>query len=319
MGKPEPARLSLRDHTLIESFLDMMSAERGAAVNTIDAYRRDIMEFAQHCARAGADLETATPAHLRRHFELLSAAALKPSSQSRKLSAVRHFYLFLYSEGVRPDNPCGTIDSPRLTRPLPKPLSPAEALALIEAARLHAPDAPETKRLHCMIEMLYASGLRVSELVGLPLAAVRGAQRVIFVRGKGGRERMVPLGEPAREALDSYLQVRAGFIPRGQNNAAQYLFPSHGASGHLTRRRCHQLLKELAVRAGLDPDRLSPHVMRHAFATHLVEGGADLRTVQTLLGHSDIATTQIYTHVARERLKDIVESAHPLARRQRGK
>ena len=319
MGKPEPARLSLRDHTLIESFLDMMSAERGAAVNTIDAYRRDIMEFAQHCACAGADLAAATPAHLRRHLELLSAAALKPSSQSRKLSAVRHFYLFLYSEGVRPDNPCGTINSPRLTRPLPKLLSPAEALALIEAARLHAPDAPETKRLYCMIEMLYASGLRVSELVGLPLAAVRGAQRVIFVRGKGGRERMVPLGEPAREALDSYLQVRDGFIPRGQNNAAQYLFPSHGASGHLTRRRCHQLLKELAVRAGLDPDRLSPHVMRHAFATHLVEGGADLRTVQTLLGHSDIATTQIYTHVARERLKDIVESAHPLARRQRGK
>jgi integrase/recombinase XerD len=319
MVKPEPARLSLRDRTLIESFLDMMSAERGAAVNTIDAYRRDIMEFAQHCARAGADLATATPAHLRRHLELLSAAALKPSSQSRKLSAIRRFYLFLYSEGVRSDNPCGTIDSPRLTRPLPKLLSPAEALALIEAARLHAPDTPETKRLHCMIEMLYASGLRVSELVGLPLAAVRGAQRVIFVRGKGGRERMVPLGEPAREALDSYLQVRVGFIPRGQNNAAQYLFPSHGASGHLTRRRCHQLVKELAVRAGLDPDRLSPHVMRHAFATHLVEGGADLRTVQTLLGHCDIATTQIYTHVARERLKDIVESAHPLARRQRGK
>lgn len=319
MEKPVPARPGVRDRSLIESFLDMMSAERGAAANTIDAYRRDIMEFAQHCARAGAGLASAEAANLRRHFELLSAAAIKPSSQSRKLSALRRFFLFLYSEGIRPDNPCGAIDSPRLNRPLPKLLSPAEALALIEAARLQAAQSPEAKRLHCMIEMLYASGLRVSELAGLPLSAVRGAQRMIFVRGKGGRERMVPLGEPAREALASWLQVRTGFIPRGHHEAAQFLFPSRGASGHLTRRRCHQLLKELAIRAEIDPNRLSPHVMRHAFATHLVEGGADLRTVQTLLGHADIATTQIYTHVARERLHQIVESAHPLARRNRGR
>ena len=314
-----PIRPGARDLGLIELFLDMMSAERGAAANTIAAYRRDLAEFARSCAGAGADLASATPAHLQAHLATMSAAAIKPSSQARKLSALRRFYLFLYGEGIRADNPCATIDSPRLQRPLPKLLSAAEALALIEAARQHAADSPEATRLHCIIEMLYASGLRVSELMGLPLGAVRGGQRVIFVRGKGGRERMAPLGEPAREALKSYFRVREIFIPRGFAVAAQYLFPSHGSSGHLTRRRCHQLLKELALEAGIDPDRLSPHVMRHAFATHLVEGGADLRTVQTLLGHADIATTQIYTHVARERLHRLVESAHPLARRSRAK
>jgi integrase/recombinase XerD len=242
---------------------------------------------------------------------------MKASSQSRKLSALRRFYLFLFSEGIRQDNPCTAIDSPRQVRPLPKLLSPAEALALVEAARAQTDDSPEAKRLHCIVEMLYASGLRVTELVTLPLAAIRGPQRVLFVRGKGGRERMVPLGEPARQALQTYLQVRSAFLSQRHNRGPQYLFPSHGRGGHLTRRRCHQLMKLLAGRAGIDPERLSPHVMRHAFATHLVEGGADLRSVQTLLGHADIATTQIYTHVARERLRDVVESAHPLARGSR--
>jgi len=315
----EAAPLPVRDLSLVESFLDMMSAERGASSNTIAAYRRDILEFLRHCLRAGAGLTSARADHVRQHLENLSAAAVKPSSQSRKLSALRRFFVFLYSEGIRPDNPCGTIDSPRLTRPLPKLLSRDEAMALIESARAVASQNPESARLHCMIEILYASGLRVSELVELPLAAVRGAQRVIFVRGKGGRERMVPLGEPAREALGIYLGVRTAFLPNGHRSAAQYLFPSHGRSGHLTRRRCHQLLKDLALRVGLDPQRLSPHVMRHAFATHLVEGGADLRSVQTLLCHADTATTQIYTHVARERLKQVVESAHPLARNTRRK
>lgn len=318
MGR-EAAPLPVRDLSLIESFLDMMSAERGASTHTIAAYRRDIVEFSRHCLRAGADLVSARADHVRQHLEKLSASAVKPSSQSRKLSALRQLFAFLYSEGTRPDNPCGTIDSPRLTRPLPKLLSREEAMALIETARAAASENAESARLYCIVEMLYASGLRVSELVELPLAAVRGAQRVIFVRGKGGRERMVPLGEPAREAVGAYLEARAAFLPRGRSSAAQYLFPSRGGSGHLTRRRCHQLLKGLAVRAGLDPQRLSPHVMRHAFATHLVEGGADLRSVQTLLGHADIATTQIYTHVARERLKQVVESAHPLARNARRK
>ena len=309
-----PTRVSVRTSTLIESFLDMISAERGASANTMDAYRRDLLGFARQCAQSGSDLAAASPADIRSYLEGLSAAGIKPSSQSRKLSALRRFYHFLFSEGIRPDNPCATIDSPRHTRPLPKVLSAAEALALVEAARARSDDSAEAKRLHCMIEMLYASGLRVSELVSLPLAAIRGTHRVLFVRGKGGRERMVPLGQPARQALQVYLQVRPALIPRGHDQAAQYLFPSIGAAGHLTRRRCHQLVKQLAIHTGIDPDRLSPHVMRHAFATHLVEGGADLRSVQTLLGHADIATTQIYTHVARERLKQVVEAAHPLAR-----
>ena len=311
------SHLTMRDRNLLESFLDMMSAERGASANTIAAYRRDILDFAQHCASCGTDLAGATPVRLRGHLQRLSAASVSASSQSRKLSALRRFYTFLYSDGVRPDNPCSTIDSPRIKRPLPKVLSPAECLALIEAARGHTADIPESKRLRCIVEMLYASGLRVSELVGLPLSTVKAAQHSIFVRGKGGRERLVPLGEPARLALQEYLLVRPAFLPAGHKTAGQYLFPSRGISGYLTRRRCHQLLKQLALQAGIEPDRLSPHVLRHAFATHLVEGGADLRSVQSLLGHADIATTQIYTHVARERLTAVVEAAHPLARNKR--
>jgi integrase/recombinase XerD len=311
------SRVTSRDRNLLESFLDMLSAERGASANTIVAYRRDILDFAQHCASCGSDLAGATPAHIRGHLQRLSQASVSASSQSRKLSAFRRFYTFLYSDGVRADNPCSTIDSPRTRRPLPKTLSPAECLALIDAARGQTSDTPEAKRLHCIVEMLYASGLRISELVGLPLNTVRGGQHSIFVRGKGGRERLVPLGEPARVAVEEYLQVRPVFLPAGHKTAAQYLFPSRGAKGYLTRRRCHQLLKQLALGAGIDPERLSPHVLRHAFATHLVEGGADLRSVQSLLGHADIATTQIYTHVARERLAAVVGAAHPLARSKR--
>jgi integrase/recombinase XerD len=317
MREPESQRVSVGDIELIESFIDMITAERGASANTVDAYRRDLRDFALECARSQTGLAAANRADVRRYLERLSAAAMKASSQSRKLSALRRFYLFLFSEGIRQDNPCTAIDSPRQVRPLPKLLSPAEALALVEAARAQTDDSPEAKRLHCIVEMLYASGLRVTELVTLPLAAIRGPQRVLFVRGKGGRERMVPLGEPARQALQTYLQVRSAFLSQRHNRGPHYLFPSHGREGHLTRRRCHQLMKLLAGRAGIDPERLSPHVMRHAFATHLVEGGADLRSVQTLLGHADIATTQIYTHVARERLRDVVESAHPLARGSR--
>jgi integrase/recombinase XerD len=311
------ARGSLQDRALVESFLDMMSAERGASANTLSAYRGDIIDFAENCARRGSDLKRATREHVRAHLALLSAAALKASSQSRKLSALRRFYAFLYGEGIRRDDPCGAVDAPRLSRPLPKVLSAGEALKLVEAARENAEETSEGARLLCIVEMLYASGLRVSELTSLPLAAVRTNERFLHVRGKGGRERLAPLGAAAREALDSYLAVREAFVP-GQakiaTSAARFLFPSRGQEAHLTRRRCHQLLKTLALKAGIEPARLSPHVLRHAFATHLVEGGADLRSVQTLLGHADIATTQIYTHVASERLKRTVESAHPLAR-----
>jgi integrase/recombinase XerD len=316
MRRAARAPVSERDLALIESFLDMMSAERGASPNTLAAYRRDILDFAADCARAGCELSTATREEIRAHLGRLSAASLKASSQARKLSALRRFYGFLYSEGVRSDDPSGAVEAPRLSRPLPKILSADEALKLVEAAREKADESPEGARLFCIVEMLYASGLRISELVALPLAAVKAREAFIHVRGKGGRERLAPVGGPAREALDSYLLIREAFLPRGKAclAAARFLFPSRGREGHLTRRRCHQLLKTLAIKAGIDPDRLSPHVLRHAFATHLVEGGADLRSVQTLLGHADIATTQIYTHVAGDRLKRTVESAHPLNR-----
>ncbi len=305
----------------MESFLDMMSAERGASANTLAAYRRDLLDFAKTCAAAGRALKSASREEVRSHLACLSAVGLKASSQARKLSALRRFYAFLYGEGVRRDDPCGAVEAPRLSRPLPKILSAKEALKLVETARAAEPPTQakkaEAARLLCIVEMLYASGMRVSELVALPLASVIARERFIHVRGKGGRERLAPIGTAAREALDSYLAHRENFLPRsgkGLAAAARYLFPSRGAEGHLTRRRCHQVLKDLAMTAGLDPDRLSPHVLRHAFATHLVEGGADLRSVQTLLGHADIATTQIYTHVAQDRLKRTVETAHPLAR-----
>jgi integrase/recombinase XerD len=305
-----------QDRALVESFLDMMSAERGASPNTIAAYRHDILDFAQSAALSGSDLQHAGREEVRAHLTGLSSAALKASSQARKLSALRGFYGFLYSEAVRLDDPCGAVEAPRLSRPLPKILSAEEALRLVNAAREGAQDSPQAARLLCIVEMLYASGLRISELVALPLVAVRNKERFIHVRGKGGRERLAPVGAAAREALESYLAVRENFLPRGKLAivAGRYLFPSRGADAHLTRRRCHQMLKGLALKAGIDPVRLSPHVLRHAFATHLVEGGADLRSVQTLLGHADIATTQIYTHVAGDRLKRTIESAHPLAR-----
>lgn len=311
------------DNNLIEAFLDMMSAERGAAQNTLAAYRRDLVDFSASCARRGTDVKGATRDTIRSYLSELSAAALKPSSQARKLSALRRFYGFLYSETIRADDPCGAIESPRTSRPLPKILSADETNRLIETARTLTPEegenSPERARLVCLVEMLYASGLRISELVSFPLSGVRKGERFIHVRGKGGRERLAPMGAAAQKALEDYLALRAAFIPPGgeKGAAARFLFPSRGASGHLTRRRCHQLLKELAARAGIDPERLSPHVLRHAFATHLVEGGADLRSVQTMLGHADIATTQIYTHVAQGRLKRTMEDAHPLARQRK--
>ena len=308
---------SVQDRALTDSFLDMMSAERGASANTLDAYRRDILDFATSCARSRTSLKEANRDHIRSFLASLAAANLKASSQARKLSALRRFYAFLYADGIRRDDPCGAIAAPRLSRPLPKILSAEEALKLIEAARGETSDDAESARLLCMVEMLYASGLRISELVTLPLSSVRPNQRFVHVRGKGGRERLAPLGGAAHEALRAYLAVRESFLPRNVtlvSSASRFLFPSWGREGHLTRRRCHQMLKDLAVKAGIDPERLSPHVLRHAFATHLVEGGADLRSVQTMLGHADIATTQIYTHVVGDRLKRTVESAHPLAR-----
>jgi len=296
---------------VIENFLDMMSAERGASQNTLAAYRRDLLDFAGYTK---GNFTKASRDDVKAYLQRLSKSGMAGSTQARKLSALRQFFSFAYAEGMRGDDPTDAVDAPRPERPLPKVLSGEEVEALISTAR-ESIDTAEGKRLVCMLEILYASGLRVSELVTLPHNAVRNRE-TIFVRGKGGKERIVPLNPPAREAIKDYLVVREEFLPQSARKATaeRYLFPSRSAEGYLTRRRCHQMLKALALKANIDPDKLSPHVLRHAFATHLVEGGADLRSVQTLLGHSDIATTQIYTHVARDRLEAMVTEAHPLAR-----
>jgi integrase/recombinase XerD len=297
---------------LIEAFLDMMSAERGAGANTLSAYTRDLADFANHLDSKGADPAAASRADIQAFLAML-AATTAPSTQARKLSALRQFYGFLYAEGFRADDPTLTLAAPKPRRPLPKILSGEEVEKLLAAA---AGETPEAARLTLVVEMLYGGGLRVSELAGLPLAAARARDGFIRVIGKGNKERFAPLSDAARVAMAAYLAVRDEFLPKGEKakKAERYLFCSRSAEGFLTRRRLHQMLKALALKAGIDPDKLSPHVLRHAFATHLVEGGADLRSVQTLLGHADIATTQIYTHVARDHLTQVMRNAHPLAR-----
>ncbi|MDE2494323.1 MAG: tyrosine recombinase XerD [Alphaproteobacteria bacterium] len=309
---------SLGDARLVENFLDMMSAERGASINTLAAYRRDLLDFHGFLAGCGAEAKHATRDHIKRYLASLSTSGAAGSSQARRLSALRQFFGFLYAEGIRPDDPTNAVDAPKRGRTLPKVLSREDMDRLTEAAGQRAEKSEEGARLLCVVEMLYASGLRVSELATLPLAAVRNLEGVLLVKGKGGKERLAPLNAHARKAISDYLAVRETFLPKSgrRRHAEKFLFPSRSAECHLTRRRLHQMLKALALEAGLDPSKLSPHVLRHAFATHLVEGGADLRSVQTMLGHADIATTQIYTHVAKDRLAATVASAHPLARRK---
>ncbi len=292
----------------------MLVAERGAARNTLESYRRDLMDFAASLRPRGTAPEQAESDDLRRYLASLSAAGLSPRTSARRLSALRQFYRFLYASGVRNDDPSAPLDSPRLGRPLPKYLSEVEVERLLDAA--HGRSGPEGARRAALLEILYATGLRVSELVGLALSSLTRDRRVLLVRGKGGKERVVPLSRPAIDALEAYLQVRRHFIPgdRSQRRSSPWLFPSRGREGHLTRVRFAQILKEMAVEAGLEPRMVSPHVLRHSFASHLLAHGADLRSLQQMLGHSDIATTQIYTHVLDERMKALVEQAHPLAR-----
>jgi integrase/recombinase XerD len=301
----------------LEAFLEMLAAERGAARLTLAAYRNDLADLAGFLAGKGIALEQADAAALHDYLAAIGTRELAPRTLARRLSAMRQFFRFLVSDGARTDDPTTGLDAPRLGRPLPKILSESEIERLIAAAASW-PDE-EGMRLRCILELLYATGLRVSELVGLPLAAAQRDPSFLLVRGKGRKERLVPLSAPARQALTEYLACRARFAPdnaKGDPRTARWLFPSRGADGHLTRQRCGQLLKELALAAGLDPARLSPHVLRHAFASHLLDHGADLRSVQQMLGHADIATTQIYTHVQSERLRRLVETAHPLARRK---
>lgn len=296
---------------LIEAFLDMMSAERGAGANTLAAYRRDLLDLAGFVDSKGADLRQVTREQLREFLTGLSSSGMAASTQARKLSALRQFFGFLYAEGIRADDPTQTIAAPRASRPLPKILSGEDLDAMLAAAAQDI--SPEGLRLSLIVEMLYGGGLRVSELAGMSLAAVAAKGDFIRVTGKGNKERLSPLSSAARTALDAYLAVRGHFLSQHDKNN-RYLFASRGTEGFLTRRRFHQLLKALAAKAGIDPAKVSPHVLRHAFATHLVEGGADLRSVQTLLGHADIATTQIYTHVARDHLSRVVRAAHPLGK-----
>ena len=317
-GRPSAAPSALPVE--VDAFLDMLVAERGAAANTRQAYARDLSDLAGFLARRDTPLVKASTDDLRAYLHSLStpasrgAAGMAPRSVARRLSALRQFYSFLVSEQRRCDDPSATLDSPRQGRPLPKFLSEQEVTALIDCA--HRRQGPEGCRLAALLETLYATGLRVSELVGLPLSAVDREGRFLTVRGKGGRERLVPLGVPARDALAAYLAVRDRFLGPGRRGRPQpWLFPSTAAGGgHLTRQRFGQLLKDLAVEAGIVPSRVSPHVLRHAFATHLLDHGADLRAVQGMLGHVDISTTQIYTHVQTARLTRLVEAHHPLAR-----
>jgi len=293
-----------------EAFLEMLSAERGAAALTLDAYRRDLADFDGFLK--GGSIAKADADQVRGYLQRLDQIGMAPRTAARRLSALRQFFKFLLVEGIRADDPTSVIDAPRQGRPLPKVLSEAEVTALIETAR--ADESPEGMRLSAMLELLYASGLRVSELVALPLGTVARGERAIVVRGKGDKERMVPLGEQALKAVRDYLSVRPLFLAEGK--PSRWLFPSRAAAGHLTRMRCGQLLKDLAVKAGVDPGKLSPHVLRHAFATHLLGHGADLRSVQQMLGHADISTTQIYTHVDVERLTTLVTTHHPLAKKR---
>ncbi len=305
----------MKNAQAIDAFLEMMSAERGAARNTLDAYRRDLDDAATQLA-----LFEGTTACLRAYLTGLPARGLGAATQARKLSALRQFYRFLFAEGLRQDDPTTTLDAPRATQPLPKILSESQVDTLLLHAeeRIDRAKSPSKRlaaaRLHASLELLYATGLRISELMSLPLAALgEDGARAMVVTGKGNKERLVPLGGKAREAVRLYRALAGPML-----DDQPYLFASRGGSGacgHVTRQHMARDLKTLAAEAGLLPSQVSPHVLRHAFASHLLANGADLRAVQQLLGHADIATTQIYTHVMEGKLRDLVEHAHPLAQR----
>jgi len=308
----------------IDAFIEMLAAERGAAANTLEAYRRDLEHFAGFLSAHGQSIAGARASDISGYLRALAAEGLAASSRARRLSALRQLYKFLVAEGRVAEDPVVGIQGPKIGQALPKTLSVAEVDRLIDTARARI-DATTGRdrfiavRLYCLLEMLYATGMRVSELVSLPRSVLQGDSRVLTIRGKGGRERLVPLNAAARAALDRYLALghdgEDGLAPMART---RWLFPSKSAEGHLTRQRLGQELKELAIAAGIDPRRVSPHVLRHAFASHLLDRGADLRSVQKLLGHADISTTQIYTHVLEERLRRLVLDHHPLARAKLG-
>ena len=304
-----------REAALIDRFIEMMAAERGAAKNTLLAYRRDLADYGAFLASRKISLRRARQRDLSDHLAALEAAGVARASAARKLSAIRQFHKFLLGDGISGDNPAMFVERPRAARPLPKTISPENIAALIAAAeaRIAAAGTDMARlrglRLRCLVELLYATGLRVSELVGLSRRAAQAEPHFIAIAGKGGRERLVPVSRQARQGMDRYLEILDA-----SGHGGKWLYPSFGASGHLTRQHFALELKGLAAEAGLDKAAISPHVLRHGFASHLLAGGADLRSVQQMLGHADIATTQIYTHVQEERLKRAVETHHPLGK-----
>ena len=298
----------------VKTFLEAQAAEMDAAENTLLGYARDLDRFAEWLKDNDSHFASAARADVENYLIACEAEGLAKSTRARRLSAIKQLYRFAFEEGWRMDNPAIQIKGPGRAQRLPKTLSIAEVDQLLEAART---SPKETVRNTCLMELLYATGMRVTELVSLPVSATRGDPRMLLVRGKGNKERLVPLSPPARAALADYLALRDAREEAARKDgrpASKFLFPSSGKTGHLTRNRFFTLIKEFAVRGGVSPAKVTPHTLRHAFATHLLEGGADLRAIQTMLGHADVATTEIYTHVLDARLKDLVMQHHPLAK-----
>ncbi|MFW2544492.1 site-specific tyrosine recombinase XerD [Primorskyibacter sp. 2E107] len=301
----------------IANFLEAMAAERGAAGNTLAAYERDLSHAETWLGDRDLDFTTAEKRHVEDYLVYCDRQGLSRATRARRLSAIKQLYRFAFEEGLRSDNPAIQISGPGRDKRLPKTLTIEEVDRLLIAATEQGRTTADNLRNGCLMQVLYATGMRVSELVSLPLSSARGDPRMLLIRGKGGKERMVPLSPPAREALADWLAARDAEedIKRVKGKpASAFLFPSRGKAGHLTRHGFYMLIKEIAVRAGVMPDKVSPHTLRHAFATHLLQNGADLRSIQTLLGHADVATTEIYTHVLEERLRALVLDHHPLAR-----
>jgi integrase/recombinase XerD len=302
----------------ISTFLAGLSAQADAARNTLLAYGRDLSDFAGWLAATGGSFDAADRGMVEGYLIHCDAQGLSKATRARRLSAIRQMYRFAVEEGWRADNPALRLKGPGAARHLPQTLTVEEVDRLLEAAHDTGRDARDQVRNRCMLELLYASGMRVSELVEMPVAAVRGNPRALLIKGKGGKERLVPLSPPAREALTVWLAMRDAEAEAGRARGIavpKFLFPGRGAGGHLTREYFYLLIKDIAVRAGIDPTKVTPHTLRHAFATHLLAGGADLRVIQTLLGHADVATTEIYTHVLDEHLTALVLNHHPLARK----
>ncbi len=309
--------ISPKDLRLLDAFLEMMSAERGAAKNTLEAYGRDLKDYLEFLATISTRLSDISSEHIRDYIGHVDAQGFATTTLQRRISAVRQFHQFLYAENLSTQNPADIIESPKTVRALPKLMSHDEVEQLLTFARQKVEQAKgkkrlEASRMYCLLELLYATGLRVSELVGLPKSILGQNNQLIVIKGKGGRERLVPIGEIARSAVLEYLKLAK---IRGERLFVEssYMFPSRGKFGYLTRQHFALGLKQLAIDAGLDSEKVSPHVLRHAFASHLLGGGADLRAVQQMLGHADISTTQIYTHVLQERLTAVVQDHHPLS------